>query len=106
MMNEFEMLSRELIQLKESKEYLEQNIESLRKTMQRLNQDLRLFKEQNAIELNMEQSNRIAWDRMIYVKEKATHTTNQQWQQTVTGEPFADYRIRQFLSTLVIQLQK
>jgi chromosome segregation ATPase len=82
MMNEFEILSRELIQLKESKEYLEQNIESLRKTMQRLNQDLRLLKEQNAIELNMEQSNRIAWDRMIYVKGKATHTTNQQRQQT------------------------
>jgi hypothetical protein len=59
-----------------------------------LNQDLKLLKEQNTVKLNIEHSNTIAWDRMIYVEEKALHTTNQERQQTETGKHRFEYIVK------------
>jgi DNA repair exonuclease SbcCD ATPase subunit len=91
MASQFEMLSQELLQLKESDEYLEQDIKRLRQTMHVLNQDLKQLTEQSAVELHTEQSNKIVWDRMIYVAEKTTQMANQQHQQIATGKSIIDY---------------
>lgn len=53
MTNQFKILSQELIKLKESEEYLEQDIKRFKQTMCQLNEGLEQLTEQSAIESHM-----------------------------------------------------
>jgi chromosome segregation ATPase len=68
----FETLSKELVQLKETEDFVEHDLARFRQKISQLNQDLTLLSQPRAIELHMEQSDKIVWSRLIYVEEKIT----------------------------------
>ncbi len=70
---QFETLSQELIQRKESENFVEYDIARLKQKIQQLNQDLNSLIQPPAIELHTEQSDQIAWDNLIYVENKSTY---------------------------------
>ena len=74
--SQFETLSQELIQRKESENFVENDIARLKQKIQQLNQDLNSLTQPPAIEFHTEQSDQIAWDRLIYVENKSTYTGN------------------------------
>jgi predicted protein tyrosine phosphatase len=78
---QFEKFSQELIELKETEDFIENDLERLEQTIQQLNQDLQKLSETPAIEVHTEQSKQIAWDSLIYVQEKVAYTMKQQPQQ-------------------------
>ncbi|CAF4792420.1 unnamed protein product [Rotaria sp. Silwood2] len=80
-MGEFETLSQELKELRETKGVVEQNLERLKEKIRRLNEDLEQAAQSPSIELNTKQSDQIIWQHMIYVKEKSVNLFNR-WRQT------------------------
>lgn len=82
----FENFSQELIQLKETEDFVEYDLKRLEQTIHQINQDIKRLSAPPEIELCMEKSNQIAWDTLIYVKEKPSFAAKQQTQQKVNGE--------------------
>jgi archaellum component FlaC len=78
---EFEKFSHELIQLKETEDFAEEDLKRLKQTIKRLDQDLKQLARPLEIELHREESQKIAWNRLIYVVGKTNYTTKQQGQQ-------------------------
>jgi len=78
---EFENFSQELKHLKESGNYVEQDLIRLNQMISRFKQDLGQSTQPNMIELHTEQSNMLDWDSLIYVEEKQTSTADQERQQ-------------------------
>jgi chromosome segregation ATPase len=83
---QFEKFSQELVELKETEDFVENDLKRLEQTIQQLNQDLQKLSEASAIEVRTEQSKQIAWDSLIYVEEKVAYDTKQQYKQRVMGE--------------------
>jgi hypothetical protein len=81
---EFKSFSQELAHLKESENYAEHELTRLNKMIDQFKQDLTQSAQPTAIEVHTEQSDRINWDSLIYVKEKQTFTNNQQPQQAAS----------------------
>jgi chromosome segregation ATPase len=77
----FEKFSQEFIQLKETEDFVENDLKHLEKTIHELKQELKQLNEPPEIQLRMEQSNQIAWDTLIYVKEKTSFAGKPQRQQ-------------------------
>jgi chromosome segregation ATPase len=77
----FANFSQELIQLKETEDFVEYDLKRLEQTVHQLNEELTRLSAPPEIELCMEQSNQIAWDTLIYVKEKPSFAAKQQRQQ-------------------------
>jgi hypothetical protein len=77
----FEKFSQELVQLKETEDFVEHDLKRLQQTVHELNQELKRLTEPPEIELCMEQSNQIVWDTLIYVQEKPSFAAKQQRQQ-------------------------
>ena len=75
--SEFDKFSQELRQLKETEDYAEQDLEKLKQTISRLKRDLKQLEQPPAIELHVEESQNIAWSRLIYVAEKTNYATQQ-----------------------------
>jgi len=73
---QFEILSQELVQLKETEDFVEHDLTRLKQKIQQLNQDLKLLNQPPAIELHTEQSDRTVWNRLIHVDEKSTYIDN------------------------------
>jgi chromosome segregation ATPase len=71
---EFEKFSKELIQLKDNDDLLENDLEHLKQTVGELNQKLKELSKQPEIELCKEQGNQIEWDILIYIREKTSFT--------------------------------
>jgi chromosome segregation ATPase len=70
---QFETLSQELIQRKDSENFVEDDIARLKKKIQHLNTDLKSLIQPPAIELHTEQSDQITWNRVIYVENKSVN---------------------------------
>jgi predicted protein tyrosine phosphatase len=79
--NEFKSFSQELVDLKESENFVEYDLTRLQQMVRQFDQDLKQLKQPASIELSTEQSDRINWDRLIYVQEKPTLNKKQQQQQ-------------------------
>lgn len=95
---QFDMFSQELVHLKTSEEYLEHDITRLKQTMIRLNDHLKQLTEQTAVQVNIEQTNRISWDRIIYVENKSTSMTTYQQPTAIIGMHFSPVMIHSMSS--------
>ena len=73
--SEFEKFSQELVRLRETEDFVEFDLESLTQVVNQLNQMLKKPREQPEIELCKEQSDRIEWDTLIYIREKTPVTS-------------------------------
>jgi vacuolar-type H+-ATPase subunit I/STV1 len=89
--SEFEKLSQELIQLKETEDFTEQDLKRLKQTINRLNEDLKQLAQAPTIELHREESQKIAWNCLIYVEDKTNYPAKQQGQQRVMGELISEH---------------
>ncbi len=69
-MRQFQTLSQELEQLRETEGVLEQDLTRLKGQIGLINEDLEHLSQPPAVELNVSQSDQIVWDRMIYVEHK------------------------------------
>ncbi|CAF1268534.1 unnamed protein product [Adineta steineri] len=67
---EFRGFSTELADLKETENYVEHDLTRLKQKIDQFNVDLTQFSHGTTIELNKEESERIKWDRIIYIREK------------------------------------
>ena len=85
MKTQFDTLSQELIELKESRDFVENDLARLKQTIQQLNEDLDKINQPTALELHVEESEKIAWHHIIYIVERSINTGRQQREQQVTG---------------------
>ena len=66
---EFESFTKELIELKESENYVEHDLKRLSDLIKKFEQDLAQTKQLTTIILHTEQADKINWDNIIYVEE-------------------------------------
>ncbi|CAF1420675.1 unnamed protein product [Rotaria sp. Silwood1] len=85
-MGQFQTLSQELKELRETKGIIEQDLTRMKEEIRRLNEDLEQVAQSPTIELNMIQSDQIVWQRMIYVEEKSSSLVNQSHLPKAIGE--------------------
>ena len=83
---QFQTISQELKQLKDTKGAVEQSLTRLKQQINELNEDLDKISQSSTIELNTKQSDHIVWDRMIYVEEKSAPTSNQPHRSSGKGK--------------------
>ncbi|CAF3870830.1 unnamed protein product [Rotaria sp. Silwood1] len=83
---QFQTLSQELQELRESKGVVEQDLTRLKEEIRRLNEDLEQVAQSPAIKLNTKQGDQIVWQRMIYVEENSVNLVNQTRQTKPIGE--------------------
>ncbi|CAF1143156.1 unnamed protein product [Adineta steineri] len=76
--NEFKSFSEELADLKETEDYVEYDLTRLKQKIDQFNVDLTHFSQATRNELNKEESERIKWNRIIYVQEKPVEVERQQ----------------------------
>ena len=89
--DEFKSFSAELADLKESENFVEQDLESLKQKIREFHQDLTQLTQPATIELNTKESDGIQWNRLIYVQEKPTIAGRQQPQKQATGTFHTSY---------------
>jgi hypothetical protein len=77
-LSKFEKFSKDLIHLKETEEFVHDDLTRLQGMIQDLNQDLQQLAHPSSIELCTEESNQVVWNCLIYVEQTPTHTQNQQ----------------------------
>jgi hypothetical protein len=80
--HQFESLSKELDNLRETKGTLEQDSTRLEREIAQINEDLKQSFQLPNVKLMTNQSEKIPWNRMIYVEEKSQNTTSQQIHQS------------------------
>jgi hypothetical protein len=78
---EFKTFSQELAHLKETENFVEHDLTRLNKMIDNFYQDLQQITQPAMIELHTEESDRIQWNRLIYVEEKSNYTRYQRQQQ-------------------------
>ncbi len=74
---QFQTLSQEFEHLRETEGVLEQDLARLKQQIDQLNKDLEQLSQPLAVELNMQQSDQIVWNRLIYVEEKSERAVDQ-----------------------------
>jgi DNA repair exonuclease SbcCD ATPase subunit len=79
-------LSDKLSYLKETEDFVEDDLKQLKEMTDKLRQDIEKATELPSLELHIDESEQINWNRLIYVKEKPATTENEQNQQQTTGE--------------------
>jgi hypothetical protein len=89
--NEFKGFSAELADLKESENFVEHDLTRLKQMIYQFQQDLTQLAQPVTTDLNTSESDRIKWDRLIYVQEKATNTGRQQQQKQTIGKCLTSY---------------
>jgi hypothetical protein len=82
----FKEFSNKIGLLKETEDFVEDDLLRLKEMIHTLKQDLKELDESPSIELYVEQNEQIAWNRLIYIKEKSTAVKNKPEQQQATGE--------------------
>ena len=80
--NQFQTLSKELANMQKTEVVLEQDLTKLEREIARINDDLKQSLQLPTIKLTMNQSEQIAWNRMIYVEQNPQNTSSQQEQQS------------------------
>ncbi|CAF1206911.1 unnamed protein product [Adineta steineri] len=76
--NEFKGFFKELSHLKETEDYVEHDLTRLKQKIDQFNEDLAPLFQGTLTEINKEESEKINWDRIIYVQEKAVEVERQQ----------------------------
>ena len=67
---EFKSVTKELVELKESENYVEHDLKRLNDMIKKFKQDLEQTKQPTTIILHTEQADKINWDTLMYVEEK------------------------------------
>ncbi|CAF1490375.1 unnamed protein product [Rotaria sordida] len=80
-----------LRQLKETDDFVEDDLSRLKETIDKFKQDSKELDEILSIKLHIEQTEQIAWDRFIYVEEKSTAAENKQEQQQTTEKNLLEF---------------
>lgn len=83
--HEFKRFSQELVDLKQSENFVEHDLIRLKRLLQQLNHDLKHWHQPTTIEIHTEQTNKIEWNRLIYPEEKSAYPAMQQKQQQIAG---------------------
>jgi hypothetical protein len=86
----FETFSKELVHMKETEEFVHDDLTRLQQMNHQLNQDIKQLSQAPTIVLQTEQSDRVAWDRLIYVEQKYTDAEKLQPQQQTTTSELTD----------------
>ena len=68
--DEFRSFSQDLIKLRESENYVEHDLERLKKKIQQFKQDIKQSTRPINILLHTDQSDKIQWESLIYIEEK------------------------------------
>jgi hypothetical protein len=89
---EFMTFSQELAHLKETQNFVEHDLTRLKQRVRELGQDLGQLSQTANIELYTVQSDRIEWNRLLYIEDKSNNRENQQWQRQTTGEHSSNWR--------------
>ena len=80
---QFQSMSQELQQLQYTKDVLEGDLSRLKNQIEQVNSNLEKLSQSPIVELNMKQSERVAWNRLIYVEDRsASSPSNQQGSKT------------------------
>ncbi|CAF1269168.1 unnamed protein product [Adineta steineri] len=79
----FREFSSKLNHLKETEDFVEDELTQLKELVHIFKQDLKQLSESPSVELHIEQSDQIFWNRLIYVKDHstATITTTTTWSE-------------------------
>jgi translation initiation factor 2 beta subunit (eIF-2beta)/eIF-5 len=85
-MRQFQTLSQELKQLKETKGVVEQDLTRLKQQVGQINKNLEQLSRPPAVELNVSRSDQIVWNRMIYIEENSVYADQQQQQSQGKSE--------------------
>ncbi|CAF1128742.1 unnamed protein product [Adineta steineri] len=83
--NEFKGFSTELADLKETENYVEHDLTRLKQKIHQFNADLTQLSQATRIEINKEESEKIKWNRIIYVEEKPTEVERPQTPAIMKG---------------------
>ena len=83
--NDFKRFSHELLEFKETENFVEHDLTRSKRLLQQLNHDLKQWHQPLTVEIHTEQSKRIAWSRLIYAEDKSTYAGIQHRQQQLTG---------------------
>lgn len=86
--HEFKRFSQELVELKQSENFVEHDLTRLKRLLQQLSQDLKQWNQPTAIEIHTEQTNKIDWNRLIVPEDKLMFLAMQQKQQQIAGSFF------------------
>jgi len=84
--NEFKSFSEELADLKETENFIEQDLKRFTQMIRQFHQDVTQLNQPVTIELNTKASDEIKWNRLICIQEKSTNVERQQPQQKATGK--------------------
>ncbi|CAF1072525.1 unnamed protein product [Adineta steineri] len=76
--NEFKGFSDKLADLKKTENYVEHDLTKLKQRIHQFNVDLTQLSQETIIELDKEESEKIEWNRIIYVREKHLEVERQQ----------------------------
>jgi len=76
--NEFKKLTEELVQRKESEDFVEHDLTRLKEKLRQLDENVKELAYPPAIVLNTKLSDQISWQRLIYVQEKFTPSAIEQ----------------------------
>lgn len=82
---DFQKFSQELVHLKDTENYVEQDLTRLRYVIHQFNQELKELNKPNSIVLHTAHSDRIVWSQLLFAEEKSTYAGIQQRQQQVEG---------------------
>ena len=85
---QFQLLSENSKELRNTKGVIEQDLTRLKQEIHRLSEALEQLVQPSAIDLNTTQSDQVEWYRMIYVEESSACADNQQRRQKSKSETF------------------
>ena len=83
---QFQTLSQELERLRETEDVLEQDLSSLKEQIKQLNNGLEKLSQPPAVKLHTEESEQIAWPRMIYVEDRSASSARPPQQPQLPSE--------------------
>jgi uncharacterized phage infection (PIP) family protein YhgE len=83
---QFQTMSQNMKQLRDTKGVVEHDLARLKQQIEQLNEDLKQLSQPPTVELNVKQSDKIEWHRMICVEEKPVYAANEQSQSQPRGK--------------------
>ncbi len=83
--NDFNRFSQELIDLKQTENFVEHDVTRLKYRIHQFNQELKQLTRPLTIVLHTELSDRLVWSRLIYAEEKSTYAGIKQREQQAKG---------------------
>ena len=84
--DDFKKFSQELTNLKETENFVEDDLTRLKSMIHEFNYELKHLTKPVMVELHTELSDKILWNQLIYAEERSTHIRTQQRQQQGKGK--------------------